>query len=131
MIYVLTPQEFEEADELSYDELGEWMKNYWNSKDPTPETKLNEIQVEFFHRVDEANRKYSQRFTEGWETDRGKSLILYGEPDSVEANPYAVNSKPYEIWYYDKIDTKLTFIDQYKEDSYKLVLIESIKGIDE
>lgn len=125
MIYLLSEEEWEQADGLSYDELGVWMKDYWGSKDPTPETQLNEIQVEFFRRVDQANQKYSQRFTEGWETDRGKSLILYGEPDRIDANPYAINSKPYEIWYYDKIATKLTFIDQYKEDNYKLVSVES------
>jgi GWxTD domain-containing protein len=127
MIYVLSTDEYDSAEALSYDELGEWMEEYWNTKDPTPDTPLNEIQVEFFDRVDQANRKYSQRFTEGWETDRGKALILYGEPDRRESNRYAINSKPYEIWYYRKLNRKLTFVDKYKEENYVLVSVEEFE----
>jgi GWxTD domain-containing protein len=127
MIYLLSPEEFERAEGLSYDDLGEWMDEYWSAKDPTPETPLNEIEVEFFNRVDQANRDYSQRFTEGWETDRGKALILYGEPDRKESNRYAINSKPYEIWYYNKLQRKLTFVDKYKEENYVLVSVEEFE----
>jgi len=127
MIYILTPEEWEEADNLSYDELGEWMDQYWGSQDPTPETQLNEIQIEFFNRVDKANRGYSQRFSEGWETDRGKALILYGTPDRKDTNRYALNSKPYEIWYYNKLRKKLTFVDRYKEEDYKLISVEEFE----
>ncbi len=127
MIYMLSPEEFETADALSYDELGEWMESFWDERDPTPESPLNEIEFEYFSRVEEANKKFSQRFTEGWETDRGKAFILYGTPSRIEANRYAINKKPYEIWYYDSLKRKLTFVDQHKEDNYLLVSVEDIE----
>ena len=130
MVYLLSPEEFDAAESLSYDELGEWMEEYWQAKDPTPDSPLNEIQVEFFNRVDQANQQYSQRFTEGWETDRGKALILYGEPDRMESNRYAIKSKPYEIWFYKELKKKLTFIDKYKEENYILVSIEEFEEND-
>jgi GWxTD domain-containing protein len=127
MQYMLTPEEFEYADGLSYDELGVWMKEFWQAKDPTPDTPLNEIKYQYFLRVAEANKKYSQRFTEGWETDRGKALILYGTPTRVESNRYAINKKPYEIWYYESLNRKLTFVDQNKEENYELLSVENIE----
>jgi len=127
MIYMLSSEEFEYADGLSYDELGEWLEEFWNKKDPTPESPLNEIKFEYFTRVTEANKKYSQRFSEGWETDRGKALILYGTPSRIESNRYVINKKPYEIWYYDTLKIKLTFVDRNKEENYKMVSVEDIE----
>ena len=127
MIYMLSPEEFEFADGLSYDELGEWMEEFWSKKDPTPESPLNEIKFEYFTRVVEANKKYSQRFSEGWETDRGRALILYGTPSRIESNRYAINKRPYEIWYYDTLKRKLTFVDRNKEENYKMVSVEDIE----
>ena len=127
MIYMLSPEEFEYADGLSYDELGEWMAEFWDKKDPTPESPLNEIKFEYFTRVTEANKKYSQRFSEGWETDRGKALIIYGTPNRIESNRYVINKKPYEIWYYDTLKIKLTFVDRNKEENYKMVSVEDIE----
>jgi len=127
MMYMLTPEEFDNADGLSYDELGEWMEEFWMAKDPTPDTPLNEIMLEYFSRVTEANKRYSERFSEGWETDRGKALILYGPPTRVESNRYAINKKPYEIWFYEKLNKKLIFMDKNKEENYTLISVEDIE----
>jgi len=127
MQYILSVDELSEAEGLSYDDLGVWFTNYWRAKDPDPDTPFNEILFTFFQRVDEVNRKYGQRFREGWETDRGKSFLLYGEPDRQEINRTSVHVKPYEVWYYNTLKQKLTFIDEYDDDDYKLVQIEDIK----
>jgi GWxTD domain-containing protein len=127
MQYILNEEEWNKANGLSYDELGKWFNAYWKAKDPDPETPFNEIMFTFFQRVDEVNRKYGQRFREGWETDRGKSYLLYGKPDRQEVNRTSVNAKPYEIWYYDSLHKKLIFVDQYDDEDYKLVQVEEIK----
>jgi len=77
--------------------------------------------------VTEANKRYSERFSEGWETDRGKALILYGPPTRVESNRYAINKKPYEIWFYEKLNKKLIFMDKNKEENYTLISVEDIE----
>jgi GWxTD domain-containing protein len=126
MRYILSENEQEEVDGLSYGEQEIWFNNYWSMRDPTENTPINEIQYEFFNRVDEANRKYSQRFKEGWETDRGRALILYGKPDRMETHRYVTTTKPYEIWFYDTLKQKLTFVDVNKDNNYPLVSIEKI-----
>lgn len=127
MRYILSESEWNIADELSYNDLETWFKSYWQKKDPSPETPFNEIMYTFFQRVDQTNRLYAQRFKEGWETDRGKSYLLYGKPDRQDVNRTSVSAKPYEVWYYESLNQKLTFIDEYNDEDYKLVLIEEIK----
>ena len=81
---------------------------------------------EFYNRVLQANKKYADSYNEGWTTDRGKSLILYGKPDDVESYRYKIKSKPYEIWYYRSENKKLVFIDVDEDDTYPLMSVEDI-----
>jgi GWxTD domain-containing protein len=124
--YILSPEEWNYIDDLSDQELSEWFREYWHKKDPDPETPLNEIMVEFYSRVLQANRKYADQYNEGWATDRGKSLILYGKPDRIEAHRYRTKSKPYEIWYYHSENKKLIFIDVDEDATYPLMSVEEI-----
>jgi len=126
MRYILSKEQWEEVDDLSYSKQEEWFKKYWQEKDPSPQTPFNEIAYEFFSRVDEANEEYSLRFIEGWETDRGKTIILYGQPDRQERKTYLTNSKPYEIWFYDSLKQKLTFVDIDHDANFKLVTVEDL-----
>jgi GWxTD domain-containing protein len=124
--YIVSPEEWEAIDNMSDDELSTWLKDFWEKRDPDPDTPLNEIMVEFYNRVYDANKKYAAKYEEGWTTDRGKSLILYGEPDHVEAYRYKLKSKPYEIWYYQSENKKLIFIDVDEDDTYPLMSVEDI-----
>jgi len=124
--YILSPEEWNSLQDLSDEELSKWMEDYWQAKDPDPETPLNEIMVEFYNRVLQANKKYADQYNEGWTTDRGKSLILYGKPDDVEVYRYKIKSKPYEIWYYRSENKKLVFIDVDEDDTYPLMSVEDI-----
>ena len=124
--YILSAEEWDSLDDLSDKELSKWLKEFWHEKDPNPETPLNEIMVEFYNRVLEANKKYADQYNEGWTTDRGKSLILYGKPDHIEAYRYNLKSKPYEIWYYRSENKKLVFIDVDEDDTYPLMSVEDI-----
>jgi len=126
LTYILSPEEWNVVEDLSDDELTDWLKKFWNQRDPDPDTPLNEIMVEFYDRVYQANKKYAAPYSEGWTTDRGKSLILYGEPDNIEAYRYKLKSKPYEIWYYQTENKKLIFIDVDEDDTYPLMSVEDI-----
>jgi GWxTD domain-containing protein len=124
--YILSPEEWTYIEDLSEQELSDWLTKYWQAKDPDPDTPLNEIMVEFYNRVLEANKKYADQYNEGWTTDRGKSLILYGKPDNIKAYRYRTKSKPYEIWYYHSENKKLIFIDVDEDDTYLLMSVEDI-----
>jgi GWxTD domain-containing protein len=124
--YIISQEEWDALEDLSDEKLSAWIKEFWKKKDPDPDTPLNEIMVEFYERVLQANKKFAGEYTEGWTTDRGKSLILYGEPDRVDAYRYNLKSKPYEIWYYESENKKLIFIDVDEDDSYPLMSVEDI-----
>jgi len=126
MKYIISREEFKKVEDLSDSRQDTWFQQYWEQKDPNPETPLNEIQLEFYERVGLANRKFSLRFKEGWETDRGKTLILYGEPDNIESFPYVISTAPYEIWFYNNLKQKITFIDSNKDGNYKIEGVEDI-----
>ena len=121
MRYVLSADEFERVKSLSYDELTKWMDQYWRKRDPTPHTIYNELLAVFYERVQQANKKYSTRFQEGWETDRGRILILYGEPDEVINNRYAATSTPYIVWVYKKENQEFIFIDKNGTGEFTLL----------
>ena len=60
---------------------------------------------------------------EGWQTDRGRVYLLYAEPDEVERFPNQGDSKPYEIWQYNQIESGVifVFIDRTGLGDYTLV----------
>lgn len=127
MRYILAKSEFETTEDLDKTELKKWFDNYWKQRDPTPETPYNEVQLEFFRRVEIANKKYNSRFREGWETALGKYYILYGEPDRVESRLFITEGKPYIVWYYDKLNQKIMFLRSAGSEEFEKVVIEKIK----
>jgi GWxTD domain-containing protein len=118
MKYILSEDEFKQARSLDYDELSKWLDAYWKAKDPTPNSEYNELRYEFFKRVSAANKKFSNRSTEGWETDRGKILILFGEPLKIYNKRYNKLSKM--IWEYPNHKI-FTFLDESKTGEFKLM----------
>lgn len=48
-------------------------------------------------------KMYSNNFMDGFETDRGRVYLQYGQPNSVIVRETSPSDYPYEIWVYDKI----------------------------
>ncbi len=80
-----------------------FLMEFWQVRDPSPETEENEFRNDFYSRLMYANERYSIRNREGWETDRGQVLVKYGRPTSIEPHLYDSGFKPYEIWVYNSI----------------------------
>ena len=95
-------------------------KEYWDKRDPTPGTTRNEHMEEYYYRVSFANQKYSS-LTDGWKTDRGQVVVLFGEPDVIEKHPYNFSVKPYEVWYYYTIGRRFIFVDNSGLGDYRLI----------
>ena len=47
---------------------------------------------------------------EGWKTDEGRVLILYGIPDAVDRFPSSIDQKAHQIWYYYYIQGGIQFV---------------------
>jgi GWxTD domain-containing protein len=59
----------------------------WNAflteTDPDPSTRDHEGLREYFDRLRQANARFREDATPGWQTDRGRVFLLLGEPDQV------------------------------------------------
>lgn len=88
----------------------EFLFKFWKNRDSDIETPVNEFRKLYLNRYEIANLKYSTIQRKGWKTDRGRVLMVYGEPDQVEYHPNETDSKPYEIWQYNSIEGGVIFV---------------------
>lgn len=115
-------------DEIDYMENGknEYEKqkrfiSFWEKKDPSPNTKRNEVMQEYYRRIRAADKLFSTTYTEGWKTDMGMVFIIYGQPDNVDRHPYEMDTKPYEVWDYYTQNKQFVFVDNNGFGDYRLV----------
>jgi GWxTD domain-containing protein len=80
--------------------------NYWINANPNQPEKAYNDYMKVARAID---KEYANGFRYGFETDRGRMYMKYGQPSdvlSVEDDPSA---PPYEIWRYQKVEqTKQT-----------------------
>lgn len=112
----MTPEERARAGKLRSDADREaFRKQFWESRDPTPDTPENEFQEGYQKRFEYANIHFpSPAGSAGWKTDRGRAYILYGEPDRIDSNLKGTPTElPNEAWFYQLNDRDLTiyFVD--------------------
>ena len=78
-----------------------FIETFWNLRDPTPGTPLNERKEEVIERFEYANfRLRSGSGRPGWMTDQGRIYMILGPPVSIERNPSSRDIFPNEIWSY-------------------------------
>lgn len=85
------------------DERRRFLMDFWKLRDPNPRTPINEFQEDFNSRLQYASDRYTTNFEEGWNTDRGRTLIKYGTPSAIEPHLYDRDMRPHEIWEYNNI----------------------------
>lgn len=96
-------------------------REFWKKRDPTQGTDRNERMEEYYYRVAYANQQYGT-FDEGWRTDRGQIMVLFGEPDFVDRHPFNFDVKPYEVWFYYRIGRRFIFIDKTGLGDFELMV---------
>lgn len=99
---------------------------FWSTRDPDTTTAYNEMMTEYYRRVDESNRRFSNDDQgDGYKTDRGRIFILYGAPTRVERF-LKPGSPPREVWTYESIKRRFIFVDQSKNGNYVLTETENL-----
>jgi GWxTD domain-containing protein len=82
----------------------EFIADFWNKRDPTPASEANEFKEEFSRRVEFANRWFHEKgpAASGWDSERGRILLMLGFPDQREQMPMLNNPAVHaaEIWIY-------------------------------
>jgi GWxTD domain-containing protein len=123
--YIITPEEREVFLKLAQSEREKFIEEFWKRRDPTPQTPENEFRVQYFRRINEANRLFNERGTQGWLTDRGRVWIILGRPDSRDVYPYGydIYPNPVEVWYY-RLE-RIFFVDRFWSGQYQLEQMSS------
>jgi GWxTD domain-containing protein len=119
MSYILTDDEIREFKNSKKED--QFLYNYWQKLDPTPQTYYNEAMNAYFTRVDEAKTKFATIYhADGALTQRGKIYILFGQPDTMLNE--LKESKPIERWEYKKLKKQFIF-EITTPGEYKLIQI--------
>ncbi|MDA0986829.1 MAG: GWxTD domain-containing protein [Bacteroidetes bacterium] len=108
--YLINKTESDKYKKLkSVESKREFLFEYWKLRD-SKYTGTRSAKVEYMERIKYANNMYKSGFKEGWKSDKGRTYILYGQPDEVERRPNELAMKPYEVWYYHSIQGGVQFI---------------------
>jgi GWxTD domain-containing protein len=82
--WLILPEEWKEVRQATRPgEAMAFIEEFWDKRDPDPETTENPFRESFFRRVEAADILYSEATVEGSMTDRGRALILLGSPSVV------------------------------------------------
>ena len=125
-------QHIASEDEISNMQTGSLELNvkafyeFWKKRDPDTTTAYNERMVEYYRRVDEANKKFSTLGSpDGFQTDQGRIFILYGEPTHTEKF-IPPGEPPSEIWNYARFKKRFIFTDKFKNGNFVLIAAENL-----
>lgn len=119
---VANPGDLKKIQKAKDSERDSLLADYWKERDPTPETEKNELYDEFYSRIQDANKLFHYSKRDGWNTDRGRIYIKYGQPEEVIRDIQGSDAfARYEIWYYHQIRRQFVFYDRLGSGEYRLL----------
>lgn len=143
--YIITDDERRTFLSLSNDEEREaFIENFWQRRNPNPDSPENEFREEHYRRIQYANDHFAAG-KPGWKTDRGRIYIMWGPPDSIDSHPSGgmyerpieegggeTATFPFETWHYrylpgigENID--IEFVDTCQCGDYHFTIDRSEK----
>jgi len=109
--YIITNEERKAFLAVPDSDKPQFIEEFWKRRDPDPDTEANEFKIEYFKRVEKANRLFIGEGRPGWLTDRGRIYILFGPPSQRSTTPMTGDAygRCQEVWYYG--DFPVIFVD--------------------
>ncbi|MEX1139241.1 MAG: GWxTD domain-containing protein [Bacteroidota bacterium] len=124
--HIATTEELDALRSLSQSKSAQLFFDFWGKKDPDTSTAYNEMMAEYYRRVDAAIRQYSTpKDANGYKTDRGRILILYGTPTNNE-RVFSPTQPPREVWTYPTVKRRFVFEDRRRNGMYALIAVENL-----
>ena len=107
--YIIESEERKQFLALTSDaERDNFIKLFWDARNPTPGSDVNEYKEEHYRRLAYANQYFGNiNAQDGWRTDRGHIYIVLGEPKQKANYPEARNVRPLQIWFYEAANPAL------------------------
>jgi GWxTD domain-containing protein len=126
LMYIMERDERGIYDGLSLQGKRNYMRSFWEKRDPTPSTPVNEYRIQYYQLFAEAARRFRESGaggTPGWRTDRGRIFLKRGEPEEVLSRPNPSSfTRPYEVWKFTRPrPLKYVFYDETGLGMYMLI----------
>ena len=140
VVYIITPEERRAFLQLATNEEREqFIENFWRRRNTDPESAENDFKEEHYRRIAYADEHFASGIP-GWKTDRGRTYIIWGPPDSIESHPSGgtydrpseqgggeTSTYPFEIWNYRYLEgigqnVDLEFVDTTMSGEYHLTM---------
>jgi GWxTD domain-containing protein len=120
-------EEFAEMESIPGAQRQEVWEEFWERRDPDPETPENPRLEEHYDRVAYARAFLRDGFDDGALSDRGRIWVLHGRPDTIDnSSPGFENYGSYEVWRYRQIGLAYYFRDIDGLGRFRLVWQEEI-----
>jgi GWxTD domain-containing protein len=143
--YIITEDERKAFMSLANDEEREaFIENFWQRRNPNPDSPENEFREEHYRRIQYANDHYAAG-KPGWKTDRGHIYIAFGPADSIDSHPSGgmyerpmeegggeTSTFPFEVWHYRYLEgigenIDIEFVDTCQCGDYHFTIDRSEK----
>ena len=100
--YIIQTEERKQFLTLASDaERDNFIKAFWEVRNPNPGSEINEYKEEHYIRLAYANQTFGNiKAQDGWRTDQGRIYITLGAPEQRANYPAARNVRPMVIWFY-------------------------------
>ena len=97
-------------------------REYWEKRDPTPDTEFNELLAEYYRRIDYAYKNFTTNNEIGYNSDQGEVYIKFGPPQNIDRK-FPTDGATTEIWTYK--DRQFVFKATTGFGDFKLVKDQS------
>jgi GWxTD domain-containing protein len=145
VVWIITDEEKAAFKLLSNDEERDnFIEQFWQRRDPTPDTEENEYKEEHYQRIAYANEHFAAGIP-GWKSDRGRIYIMYGKADEIDSHPSGgsyerpmeegggeTSTFPFETWRYRYLEgigqeVIIEFVDTCMCGEYHMTMDRSEK----
>jgi GWxTD domain-containing protein len=119
--YIMTPEERKIFLELPDSEKDQFINDFWERRNPDPDSETNAFKAEYDSRVRSAENLFRGEGRLGYLTDRGRIFILFGPPSERLTYPMDGSGYCREVWYYGAFP--VIFIDEHCQGQFILTAI--------
>jgi len=145
VVYIISPEERTAFLQLSTSEEREqFIEQFWLRRSSNPDLPENDFKEEHYRRIAYANEHYASGIP-GWKTDRGRTYIIWGPADEVDAHPTggtydrpteegggSTTTYPWETWRYRYLEgigenVIIEFVDPTGSGEYHMTMDPSEK----
>lgn len=109
--YLAARDEIKLIDNLTTEQAKKlFLYRFWQDRDVNKNTPSLESFRELMRRIQYANDNFKLLKTPGWNSDRGRVLIVYGNPSLIQYYANVSGFREFQAWSYDNVEQGVCFL---------------------